>query len=289
MGMTTKEEDNIKHLVSANTHDHIMFFTNRGKVFQLRVWDIPEASRQAKGQAIINLLNIEQGELVQSILSVPPERVSPSNKSCIFMATKMGVVKKTKFTEYKNIKVSGLIAIKLDQNDELVWVKETNDGDGIMLVTHSGKVIRFPEEEVRATGRATRGVTGISAGKDDYVVAMETIMDNKKSHGPREKQWKDLLVVMEKGLGKRTNIDNFRGQHRAGKGIKVANITGKTGPVAYAGMISPEDEQVIISSRDGQIINLPIKNIPRLSRDTQGVILMRFTDKSDVVTTATTV
>lgn len=289
VGMTTKEEDNIKHLVAAKTHDHIMFFTNRGKVFQLRVWDIPEASRQAKGQAIINLLNVEQGELVQSIMSVPPERVSPSNKSCIFMATKHGVVKKTEFTDYKNIKSSGLIAIKLDSGDELVWVKETNKGDGIMLVTHSGKVIRFPEDEVRATGRATRGVTGISVDKTDKVVAMEAIVDNTKSHGPKEKEWLDLLVVTERGLGKRTNIDNFRGQHRAGKGIKVANITPKTGPVAFAGMVAPVDEQVIISSREGQVIKLPLKNIPRLSRDTQGVILMRFADKSDTVTTAATV
>lgn len=289
VGMTTKEEDNIKTLLSANTHDYIMFFTNKGRVFQIRVWDIPEASRQAKGQAIINLLNIEQGELVQSILAVSPERVAPSNKSCIFMATKKGVVKKTQFTEYKNIKSSGLIAIKLDSGDELVWVKETNSGDGVMLVTHSGKVIRFPEDEVRATGRATRGVTGISVDKTDQVVAMETINDNKKSHGPKEKEWKDLLVITKRGLGKRTNIDNFRGQHRAGKGIKVANITTKTGPVAFAGMVTPVDEQVIMSSLEGQIIKLPIKNIPRLSRDTQGVILMRFTNKNDTVTTATTV
>lgn len=288
VGMTTKEQDQIEHLLFAKTHDHVMFFTNLGRVFMLRGWELPEASRQAKGMAIINLLNIEQGELIQSILSVRPERISKDTKSSIFMATKTGVVKKTGFDKFTNIKSSGLIAIRLDEGDELVWVKETTTDFEIMLVTHDGKVIRFPETEVRETGRATRGVTGIKLSKSDYVVAMEAIKVSEDAPGDKRRKWfKDLLVVTHLGLGKRTNIEDFRGQHRGGKGIKVANLTSKTGPVAQAFLVTQDIEQVIISAKSGQVIKLPLKNIPRLSRDTQGVILMRFTDKDDYVATAT--
>ena len=202
------------------------------------------------------------------------------------MATKRGVVKQTKLSDFRNIKSSGIIAIRLDAGDELVWVHETTKNDEIMLVTYKGKVIRFPSTEVRETGRATRGVTGIALGQDDYVVRMECIRRDPPPADKRRAWFKDLLVVTERGLGKRTNIDEFRGQHRGGKGIKVANITAKTGNVADALIITQDTEQLIISSKKGQVIKLPMKNIPRLSRNTQGVILMRFTDSSEVVSTA---
>ena len=290
IGMTTKEQDQIEHMFMMNTHDYCMFFTNKGRVFIMRGWEISETSRQAKGMAIINLLSIEQGELIQSILPVSPDRFSQKSGGSIIMATKRGTIKKTLFDKFGNIKSSGLIAIKLDDGDELVWVHEARKHDEIMLVTHDGKVIRFPESEVRDTGRATRGVTGIKVGKDDYVVAMECIdMRGGVPDDKRKKWFKDLIVVTHNGMGKRTNIDEFRGQHRGGKGVKVANLTIKTGPVAQALIITPDDEQIVISSKKGQVIKLPMKNIPRLSRDTQGVILMRFTDKSDSVTTAASV
>ncbi|MBI4130323.1 DNA gyrase subunit A [Candidatus Roizmanbacteria bacterium] len=289
IGMETKDEDDIKYILPAETHDIVMFFTNRGRVFEIRCWDIGETSRKAKGQAIINLINIEQGELIQSVLTVTPEQFANSAKNAIMLATKRGVVKKTSFAKYKNIKTSGLIAINLDSGDELVWAEETEPHEEILLVTHNGKVIKFSAREVRETGRATRGVTGIHLTKDDYVVAMEVVPTRQIPDDKRKKYFQDVLVVTEKGLGKRTDIDGFRGQHRGGKGIKIANLTTKTGLVAQSLLVTEVDEQLIISSKKGQIIKLPIKNIPQLSRDTQGVILMRFTDKGDSVATATAV
>jgi DNA gyrase subunit A len=290
IGMTTKEEDNIEHLLTVNTHDYLLFFTNKGRVFRVRGWDIPEGVRQSKGQALVNFLNIEDGELVQSVLNIPSEELSDTSTASCFMATKFGVVKRTKLINFKNIKTSGIIAIKLDENDELVWVHKTSGKDDIMLVTHSGKVIRFHESEVRETGRATRGVTGIHLKKDDYVVAVSCIFSEPKINPEsKKKPFTDLLVIMQHGIGKRTDVSEFRGQHRGGKGIKVANITPKTGPVHIALLITQLDTEIVISSLHGQVIKLPIKNIPRLSRNTQGVILMRFSSKDDAPTAATLV
>lgn len=277
VGMTTKEEDNIEHLLNCQTHDYLLFFTNRGRVFKLRTWEIPEASRTAKGQAVINLLSIEQGELVQSILPVPSDAFEKEEKSTILMATKNGVVKRTEFSQYKNIKSSGLITINLDKDDEVVWVEWTSGDRDIMLVTNQGKAIRFPESEVRPTGRATRGVTGIKLGKEDIVVSMEAIRSKEpKSTDKRRKLFRDMMVITKNGLGKRTDVNEFRGQHRGGKGIKVANVTKRTGTISIALLVTQDDNQLIISSKKGQVIKLPIKNIPRLSRNTQGVILMRM-------------
>ena len=286
VGMTTKEQDEIDKLINAKTHDFLLFFTNKGRVFKTRAWEIPETSRVAKGQAIINLINIEQGEMIQSVLTVKPELLANSNSANMFMATRNGVIKRTTLSEYENIKSSGLIAINLDKGDELVWVKKTSGSDEIMLTTYQGKVIRFPESEVRATGRATRGVTGIKLQKKDFVVAMEAFKITDNGSAKKKKAIKDLLVVTCNGLGKRTNTDEFRNQHRGGVGVKVANINSKTGPVAAAFIVDENYEQLIISSKKGQVIRLPLKNIPRLSRNTQGVILMRFNDKTNTVAAA---
>ncbi|PJC76811.1 DNA gyrase subunit A [Candidatus Shapirobacteria bacterium CG_4_8_14_3_um_filter_39_11] len=279
MGMSTKEEDEISHLLSANTHDAIMFFTNKGRVFRLRVWDLPEGSRQSKGQAIINLINIEQGETLQSILTIGKQQIE-NEKQNLIMVTKKGTVKKTPLSKFENVRSSGLIAINLSADDELCWAKITSGDDHILLVSHDGKSIKFSEKDVRQTGRDTQGVRGILLKKEDFVVGME-IAPNKlqEPKDKRKKIFKDILVVMENGVGKRTNITEFPLQKRGGMGVKVAEVTPKTGKVICSQAVDEEVEQVVLTSKQAQVIKLPLKNIPRLGRATQGVILMRL-DKS---------
>jgi len=279
MGMTTKEEDEISHLLSANTHDAIMFFTNKGRVFRLHVWDLPEGSRQAKGQAIINLINIEQGESIQSIQTINKQLLDYEKQNLI-MVTKKGTVKKTSLLRFENVRSSGLIAIKLSPDDELCWVKITSGDDYILLVSHDGKSIKFSEKDIRLTGRDTQGVRGILLKKEDFVVGME-IAPNKleEPKDKRKKFFKDILVVMENGVGKRTDIAEFPLQKRGGMGVKVAEVTPKTGKVICSQAVDEEVELVVLTSKQAQVIKLPLKNIPRLGRATQGVILMRL-DKS---------
>jgi len=281
IGMTTKDEDAIDRLVSAHTHDNMLFFTEKGKVYQVRVWDIPEASRQSKGQAVVNLINIESAEKVTSMLAYSLKRSEQKEKGLeyILMATKKGVVKKTKLSQYENIRRNGLLSIKLESGDELIWAKLTSGNDDVLLVTHDGKTIRFSETEVRHTGRDTMGVRGILLKPGDYVVAMEVIgSENKKA---------DFLTLMEKGLGKKTNITGFPKQKRGGQGVKVAEIKPKTGKVVLSQMVPEGSEEVILTSTKGQVVKLPMKSIPQLSRATSGVILMRFTDKNDTIAAAT--
>ncbi len=281
IGMTTKEEDAIDRLVAAQTHDNMLFFTEKGKVYQVRVWDIPEASRQSKGQAVVNLINIESSEKVTSMLTYSLKRTEQKEKGInyILMATKKGVVKKTKLSEYENIRRNGLLAIKLEAGDELIWAKLTSGDDDVLLVTHEGKSIRFSESEVRHTGRDTMGVRGILAKPGDYVVAMEVINDETKKA--------DFLTVMEKGLGKKTAVSGFPKQKRGGQGVKVAEIKDKTGKIAVSQLVPADCEEVILTSTKGQVVKLPMKSIPQLSRATSGVILMRFADKSDTIAAAT--
>lgn len=287
MGMKTKEEDAIAYLLSANTHDYLLFFTNKGRVFQIRVWDIPESSRQAKGQAIINLINIEQGELVQSILTIPKEK--DSERKFLFLVTKKGTVKKTAIEKYENIRSSGLIAIKLSFGDELCWAKVTSGANHILLVSHNGKSIRFSEKDVRPTARDTMGVRGIKLQKEDFVVGMEVLpIKTKEPKDKRKRIFNDVLVIMEKGVGKRTDFSEFPLQKRGGQGVKVAEVTDKTGRVVCCQLVHEKVEQVVLTSKSAQIIKLPLRNIPRLGRATQGVILMRFSkDAADAVAAVT--
>jgi DNA gyrase subunit A len=279
-GMATKEEDQVAEIISASTHDNIYFFTDRGKVFSLRAFELPEFSRQSKGQAIINLININQGEKIQAVLNLSKE----TDKKFLFMATKKGKVKKTAIAKFANIRASGLIAIKLKPDDRLVKAMLTSGEDSIMIVTHTGKSIKFSEKEVREMGRATSGMKGISLKKDDYVIAAETFAEKPaKPKDKRRKYFRDLLVVMESGLGKRTPIKSFPKQKRAGIGVKAAKITKKTGLVAEALLIDQDMKQIIITSQKGQVIKLPTKNIRRCGRNTQGVILMRFAKQGDSV------
>lgn len=278
VGMTTKEEDEIEHILSASTHDMILFFTNKGKVFGSKAWEIPETTRQAKGHAIVNLINIEQGETIMSVLPV-----TETGKNLI-MSTAKGAVKKTLSSQFKNLRSSGLIAIKLDPEDSLVSVRETSGDDHIFLLTKKGKSIRFPEANTRAMGRATSGMRGIKLEKDDDVIAMEVFTSKEiKVEDKRRKMFRDILTISERGLGKRTPVHLFPLQKRAGKGVKAAVVNPKTGNLVAAQMVTPDVDQVIATSKFGQVIKLPIKNIPQLGRATQGVILMRFTDKTDGV------
>jgi DNA gyrase subunit A len=281
IGMTTKEEDTIDKIVSAQTHDNMLFFTDRGRVYQVRVWDIPETSRQAKGQAVVNLINIESGEKVTSVLtySLKRDEQKESGVKFILMATKHGTVKKSKLTEYENIRRSGLVAIKLEKDDELTWARITSGTDDILLVSHEGKSIRFNETEVRHTARDTMGVRGILLKGTDFVVSVDVINDETKKA--------DFLTLMEKGIGKKTAIKDFPKQKRGGQGVKVADIKDRTGKVVVSQIVPTDTDSVILTSMKGQVVKLPINSVPRLGRATSGVILMRFADKSDTIAAAT--
>ncbi|OGY07817.1 MAG: hypothetical protein A2782_01600 [Candidatus Blackburnbacteria bacterium RIFCSPHIGHO2_01_FULL_43_15b] len=281
VGMTTKEEDEISHIFSATTHDSLMFFTNKGRVFGVRVWEIPEGSRQSKGQAIVNLINIDRGEQVEAVLTLP----KANEAKYMVLTTRKGVVKRTALEEFKNLRASGLIAIRLDKDDDLVWARPTDGKGHVILVTQKGKCIRFSENDARPLGRPTRGVRGITLNGPDEVIGMEAVPEKlPENTGRRKKIFRDILVVMERGLGKRAPIQYFPLQKRGGMGVKVAELTDKTGDVSCARLVTEDIEQIIITSRGGQIIKLPLKNIPQLGRATQGVILMRFgKDKTDRV------
>ena len=286
IGMATKEEDEIEHIISASTHDTILFFTDRGRVFGTKAWEITESSRQSKGQALVNLLNLDQGEEIKSIL--PLTKDSGNNETLrdknLIMATKLGVIKKTGLSEFENLRVSGLIAIRLRSDDALVSVHPSAGDDHVILLTKGAKSIRFPEANVRPMGRATTGVTGIRLEKGDELIGMEVFPAKENIPADKRKKiFRDILTIAEKGLGKRTPIHLFPVQKRAGKGVKAAVVNPKTGDLKTASMVTPAIDQIIITSKMGQVIKLPLRNIPELGRATQGVILMRFAEKSDSV------
>jgi len=284
LGMTTKEEDDIEHLISATTHDTILFFTNQGRVFGARAWEIPETNRQAKGQALVNIINLDQGELVMSIVAMGEE----SDSKNLIMATQKGIVKKTAMSEFENLRSNGLIAIRLGKDDKLIKVAPTGGADHVMLFTSAGKAIRFPEKNVRAMGRATTGVKGVGLNSGDDLIAMEVFAaQGLKPKDKRKKFFRDILTLSEKGIGKRTKIELFPVQKRAGKGVKAAAINNKTGKLAAATFVTHKTEQVVITSSKGQIIKLGAKNIPQMGRATQGVILMRFAKRGDEVAAIT--
>ncbi len=287
-GMKTKAEDEISHFITAQTHDSILFFTNKGRVFSIRVWEIPECSRQSKGQAVINLINIGQDEKIQSILALDSNAIK-SKDQFLIMATKKGIIKKTHFKAFVNMRSSGLIAIKLKKNDELCWIKNVKKDDHVLLVSHKGKSIRFKENNIRPTGRDTMGVRGIRLKEaDNYVVGMEVFSPKQpQTKDKRRKVFRDILIVMEKGLGKRTSLRAYRLQKRGGIGIKAAHLAEKTGDIVSCRMIDQNIKQIILTSKRAQVIKLPVKNIPRIGRDTQGVIFMRFNKPNDKVAAVT--
>lgn len=276
IGATTKEEDEISIMMQCNNHDDLLFFTNLGRVFRLPVYELPQASRTAKGTPVVNLLQLSDNEIVTGILPTG-EKLTGSH---LLMCTTRGTVKMTKVEDFSNVRKSGLIAIKLREGDMLHWVRQINKDNEIMIVTRDGKSIRFSEADITPTGRSSMGVRGIKIKAGDTVVDMDVVKDLKKSH---------LLVIMENGLGKSSLITDYRFQTRGGSGVKTANITAKTGKIVGAKIIDENAAgDLIIISKMGQVIRLPLKSIPTQGRATQGVYLMRM-NASDLVASTTMV
>ncbi|HLD26628.1 MAG TPA: DNA gyrase subunit A [Patescibacteria group bacterium] len=279
-GFDTKEEDDVYFITTAMTHDSILFFTDKGKVYQTRVWEIPQGSRISKGKALANLINIAPQENITSILTYNNKQTAIGNQQLyIFMCTKLGTIKKTALSEFLTIRANGIIAIRLGDQDDLCWVKISDGKKMIVLATRQGQAIVFPENNVKSTGRSSIGVKGIELDKDDSVSSMDIFNKEEKD--------KKLLVLSQKGVGKKTLVKLFRQQKRAGKGVKIATVDHKNGHIIFSRIIDTEDETIIITSQKGQVVKIPMKSIPTLSRTAKGVILMRFSNKNDLVASAT--
>ena len=269
-GLTRKEEDVVHHLFVASTHTTILFFTNRGKVYHLRAHEIPQASRQARGMAVINLIPIEQGERITVARAVRTFR----EDRYLFMATRGGTVKKTRLSEYDTRLKGGLIAVKLREGDELEWVAETDGKRDIMLATEQGQSIRFSEKQARPMGRPAAGVRGIRLRKNDSVIGMGVVRKDA-----------DLLVASENGYGKRTALTEYRAQTRGGIGVKTMNVSKRNGPILGMRIVDEDDDLLIITT-SGQIIRQRVAKIRRIGRSTQGVRLIRLTGKDQVASIA---
>lgn len=274
MGISTKETDAVSHIFYTQTHDSLLFFTMKGRVFQIKVWDIPETQRAAKGQAIVNLINVEQGEKVTAVLTT---RQKGEAAKYFFMCTSRGTVKKTALDEYANIRKNGLVAIKLDPQDELGWVSSTSGKDDLIIVSKGGKSIRFSETQVKPTHRDTSGVRGIRLQGEDEVVSLNIVVSNDD----------ELLVIMENGLGKKTKFSAWSKQGRGGQGVKAAQVTPKTGPIVTAQAVDKKTDTLVLTSTKGQLIKMNLKEVPTLQRQTQGVILMRVRAGEKVVAATT--
>ncbi|PIT88403.1 MAG: DNA gyrase subunit A [Candidatus Magasanikbacteria bacterium CG10_big_fil_rev_8_21_14_0_10_36_32] len=280
IGVTTKEEETVDQLQATNTHDNILFFTNRGRVFQLFAYDIPQASRTAKGQALVNFLQLAPNEKVTALMAMN----TITDAKFMVMATYKGLIKKTPIDAFSNVRRSGLIALKLKNEDELAWVKPSSGQDEISIITKSGQAIRFKEDNVRPMGRTASGVRGMRLKTNDEVISMD-IVDPKNKNV-------ELLTIGENGVGKRTPLTQYKVQGRGGSGIKTAEITKKTGSLIHAKVIdgSKEDQyDLIIMSAKGQAIRLPFKTVSVSGRATQGVRLMRFKEDDDRVVSVTLV
>jgi DNA gyrase subunit A len=282
IGLETKDEDQVMSMFITNTHTEIMFFTNRGRVFRLKAYEIPVGSRTSKGQAIVNFLQLAPGEKIS--ITLPMENMEGAK--FLVMVTSQGTIKKSSIDEFANVRRSGLIAISLHDGDELIWVKPSNGGDDISLVTREGQSIRFSEEDVRAMGRSAAGVRGILLKKkNDDVVGMDVINPKLADKGMLE-----LFVVTENGLGKRTSLSEYKQQGRGGSGIRTMKVTDKTGGVIGAFISGKDDEQdLVMISKNGIVVRTPFKSVPSLGRDTQGVRLMRFKEANDKVSSVTIV
>ncbi len=280
-GIATKEEDIVNQMFTTNTHADLLFFTTRGRAFQLKAYDVPQASRTSKGQAIVNFLQLAPNEKVSSAMTAS----ELADAKFFVMVTKNGVIKKTEISEFKEVRRSGLIAIKIRPEDNLEWVKPSGGNDDIILVTAQGQSIRFNEKDVRAMGRSAAGVTGMRMKGKDEIVGMD-VVDGKSV----DKGAFDLMVVMEHGYGKRTNVSEYKVQGRAGSGIKTAEVTAKTGPIVQAMLINAKDARdVIVISEQGQVIRFSSATVPQLGRQTQGVRVMRFKAEKDSVSSVTLV
>lgn len=269
-GMTTKEEDFVERMIVTTTHDTLLVFTNNGKVYSLKAYEVPEAQRQARGTSIVNIVQLSAGEKVTALVPVNEF----SNDVELVMGTKYGVVKKTSLTSFDSIRKGGIIGISLDDGDELIGVKLVSSDDEILMVTKMGMSIKFPHEQIRSMGRTARGVKGIDLKDGDYVVGMDIAL-----------QGQDVLVVTEDGYGKRTPVSEYRVQNRGGMGIKAMNLTPKTGLIAAVKLVREENE-LVITSASGHIIRMQLSGIPRLGRSTQGVKVINLENGDQVAALA---
>ena len=272
-GIATREEDFVKQIFTASTHDTILFFTNKGKLYKLRGYEVPEAGRTARGTAIVNLLSLDAGEKVSAVIPIQ----NFAEGKYLLMATKNGLIKKTALSEYNSARKTGLQGITLKEEDELIAVRLTDGQDNVVLVTRNGMCITFDEKDVRPIGRVSQGVIGIRIDEDDEVIGMESIIAGGKA---------TLLAITENGFGKRTELDEYRVQIRGGKGVITYKVTQKTGKLVGV-RIATDDEDVMLITDKGTIIRLKVKDISVLGRSTQGVTLMRTTDGGKVVSMET--
>ena len=273
IGIATREEDFVKQIFTASTHDTILFFSNKGKLYRLRGYEIPEAGRTARGTAIVNLLSLDPGEKISAIIPIQ----NFAEGKYLLMATKNGLIKKTALNEYNSARKTGLQAITLKEEDELIAVRLTDGEDNVVLVTKKGMSITFDEKDVRPIGRIAQGVIGIRLDSDDVVIGMESIITGSKA---------TLLAITENGFGKRTELDEYRVQIRGGKGVITYKITPKTGDIVGVRIANDEDDAMLITEK-GTIIRIHVKDISILGRATQGVTLMRTSDGGKVVSIET--
>lgn len=271
-GMATREEDVIEHVVNASTHDFLLFFTNKGRVFRIKTYEVPSVGLNAKGVALVNLLQLQPEEYVSSVINVSRQEAAGEH---LLMCTVKGVVKKTPFEQYKNVRSSGLIAINLDDGDELKWIRMTTGKNEVIISTAQGQAIRFHESDARPMGRVSRGVRGIRLRTGDHVIGMDIVQEDSY-----------IFVISEFGYGKRTKVSQFTAHKRGGVGIRSAVVNKKTGPLIGVKTLTGEDQEIIIISTQGQTIRLGLKDIPALGRATQGVRIMRLNDGDSVASLA---
>ena len=272
-GIATREDDFVKQIFTASTHDMILFFTNKGKLYKLRGYEVPEAGRTAKGTAIVNLLSLDPGEKVSAVIPIQ----NFADGKYLLMATKNGLIKKTALKEYDTTRKTGLQGITLKDEDELIGVRLTDGEDNVVLVTKNGLCITFDEKDVRPIGRVSQGVIGIRLDDDDEVIGMESVIVGGKA---------TLLAITENGFGKRTELDEYRVQKRGGRGVITYKITPKTGKIVGVRIATEEDDVMLITDK-GTIIRINVKDVSILGRSTQGVTLMRTNDGGKVVSIET--
>ena len=274
MGMVVREEDKVEDLLSISTHDNLLFFTNMGRVFQIKAYEIPQASRTARGQAIVNFLQTNPGENITALVGLKNKgglKSMAGKTGYLVMGTNRGIVKKTPVEDFSNVRRSGLMAIKLNKGDELRWAALSSGSDEVMLFTAKGQSIHFKESDIRSMGRAASGVRGIRLSKNDEIRDMAII-----SRIGTKNQKEEILFIMENGYGKKTDVKLFKIQKRGGSGLKAAQITPKTGQIVGARLLDPSIEDLIVISSSGQVIRTILKNISNLGRATQGVRIMRL-------------
>ena len=268
-GIATREEDFVKQIFTASTHDTILFFSNLGKLYRLKGYEIPEAGRTARGTAIVNLLQLDNGEKISAVIPIN----NFAEGKYLLMGTKNGLIKKTALSEYSTSRKTGLLAITLKEDDELIDVRLTDGEDNVVLVTKKGMSITFDEKDVRPVGRSAQGVIGIRLDEDDQVIGMESIITGNNA---------TLLAITENGFGKRTELEEYRVQNRGGRGVITYKITPKTGNIVGI-RIATGTEDIMLITDKGTIIRLKVKDVSILGRSTQGVTLMRTNDGGKVV------